>query len=114
MSYRDDFYIKDNIIGYTGDILNNPTVYFKKVDGTGQIEFGRITQEHDDESNVGRNVVRTARDYAITNVNGKAQEYYNGKVRHFSRGPFTEANQTNAALVSAISRFTELKPKYDQ
>lgn len=35
MSYHDDFYIKDNIIGYTGDILHNPTVYFKKVDGNG-------------------------------------------------------------------------------
>ena len=28
MGYCDEFYKKDNILGYTGDLMDKPTVYF--------------------------------------------------------------------------------------
>ena len=28
MGYEDEFYSQDNILGYTGDLHDNPTVYF--------------------------------------------------------------------------------------
>ncbi len=64
MGYRDDFYTADNIIGYTGDINNNPTVYFRS-EKDGEVTFGRITQEHKDDFNVGREEVRKAKDYDL-------------------------------------------------
>lgn len=110
MSYRDDFFKKENIIGYTGDLKDNPTVYFKK--GS---EFGRITQDHGNADNIGRNKVRTADDYEIKNSgrNGNAQEFYNGAVKHNSRNPFVEVTDESIdELAKSISSFKELKPKY--
>ncbi len=108
--YRDDFYIVQNIIGYTGNITSNPTVYFK--DG---YSFGRITQDHPDRDNIGRNKVRVENDYKISNMNGKAEEYYGGTVRHTSRGLFREVKPSdwqNAYIMLAIPKFKDLKPKY--
>lgn len=51
MTYRDDFYTPQNLIGYTGDI-NSPqtvSVYFES-----NTEFGHITQVHPEPHNVGR------------------------------------------------------------
>ncbi len=86
MSYRGDFYIPQNIIGYTGNISNNPTVYFQN--GT---SYGHITQSHDIRQNVGREEVRQAQDYAIRNVNGRAQEWAGGRCFHNSRNAFISA-----------------------
>lgn len=115
MSYRDDFYTKENIIGYTGLLSNNPTVYFKRGD-----EFGRITQYHKDKDNIGRNVVREYSDYKITNnVNGKAEEFYDKTVNHTSRNRFIkvfnnpdENNEAIDELAKAINKFKDLKSKY--
>ena len=55
MPYRDDFYIRANIVGYTaddGNILENPTLYFET-----ETEHGRITQEHENPDNIGRGKV---------------------------------------------------------
>jgi hypothetical protein len=106
--YEDGFYVKENIIGYTGKLTSNPTVYFQK--GS---RFGRITQDHPNPSNIGRNKVRSALDYKISNSNGgKAQEYYNGAVQHSSRNPFKPANFVEKFLLSkAIDRFPDKKPK---
>lgn len=109
-NYRDDFYKKENIIGYTGSLTNNPTVYFKDGD-----EFGRITQNHGNPNNIGRNKVRSYSDYRINNTgkNGAAQEYYNGKIRHSSRNPFISvSDDSRDELAQSIARFTEIKPKY--
>jgi hypothetical protein len=69
MGYRDDFYKKDNILGYTGDLMKDPTVYFadagglnpKTVDVDGRtqvlVSFGRITQDHPHKNNIGRGKV---------------------------------------------------------
>ncbi len=112
MSYEDSFYVKANITGYTGDIDNNPTVYFQKGN-----RFGRITQDHDNADNIGRNKVREYDDYRHeNNSSGKAEEYYNGKVQHTSRNPFVSIGGLTdtdvAKLATAISNFTDIKPKY--
>jgi hypothetical protein len=115
--YRGDFYIPQNIIGYTGTLIANPTVYFYQ--GSTQ-EFGRITQVYpNDPGNVGRSKVRAAADYRIYNNNTAkpphAEEYYNGGVQHPSRGLFREVRPTDwqhAYLVSAIDKFKNLKSKY--
>ncbi len=68
MGYRDDFYIKENIIGYTGSILFAlpPTIYF--YDCTRKF-LGHITQLHEISANIGREKVFYAEDYLIFNSN---------------------------------------------
>ena len=83
MGYMDSLYRRENIIGYTGDINNNPTVYFfavspgrdglpktKRVGNSQKILFlnGHITQAHDEASNVGREVVTESWSYSIMNA----------------------------------------------
>ncbi|UTW64087.1 hypothetical protein KFE98_08095 [bacterium SCSIO 12741] len=61
--YRDDFYRPENIIGHTGDLNKNPTVYFRKGN-----EVGRITQKFDrNPLNEGREKVRSMDGYSIDN-----------------------------------------------
>lgn len=83
MGYCDYLYRRENIIGYTGDINNNLTVYFatesrdvhggvktKNVNGLAQVLFlnGHITQRHPDKGNVGRELVTESYSYTISNV----------------------------------------------
>lgn len=87
MGYRDDFYTKDNILGYTGTLEDNPTVYFAdagginprtvKVGGKDKVlvSFGHITQVHEIATNVGRERVGESYSYTIANV------IYDGKER---------------------------------
>lgn len=113
MPYESLFYTKENIIGYTGNISLFPTVYFRKGN-----RFGRITQQHSNPDNIGRNVVRIYEDYSLYNTadSGKGVEFYNGKVRHRSRNPFVSAiGLTDVelnTLASSIERFPHLKTKY--
>lgn len=124
MGYRDDFYIPENIKGYTGDLYNNPTVYFEN--GT---EYGRITQEHDEPDNVGRNKVRSDPTHTIVNelyigdnpkMRGRtvANEYCNGKIIHVSRNYYISVAPHDRVLrpilAQAITRFTEIKTKYSK
>lgn len=113
-SYESDFYKPENIIGYTGDLNNDPTVYFKEGD-----RFGHITQNHKYSSNIGRNKVREFTDYTIRNQNVKgeikAQEFYDGKVKHTSRKPFTEVTDDNRGqLATAIKSFRYAKSKVNK
>lgn len=62
MGYRDDLYSVANIIGYTGTIQSDATVYFQ----SGQT-FGHITQNHSIKQNVGREGVGQHQNYAIGN-----------------------------------------------
>lgn len=50
--YRPDLYCQMNIIGYTGSIHQNPTVYFLS-----DTHYGHITQHHKLNSNIGREQV---------------------------------------------------------
>ncbi|MEM7212430.1 MAG: hypothetical protein AAF479_11145 [Pseudomonadota bacterium] len=129
MGYRDDFFKADHIIGYTGKIDKLPTVYFRREVENG-FEFGRITQHYpDDKTNVGRGVVRIARDYKIYNFQVKESflllfsktvthsfEYYEKNVRHESRSAFVGAddfkqNDINL-LTQSIVKFTTIKTRY--
>ena len=69
MAYRGDFYAPGNIIGYTGEISFNPTVYF--LNGN---SFGHITQNHPCKENIGREGVQTEIGYTIGNEGGTCVE----------------------------------------
>ncbi|HTZ75283.1 MAG TPA: hypothetical protein VMB47_15275 [Candidatus Aquilonibacter sp.] len=61
--YAPDFYVPENIIGYTGVLQKNPTVYFMS-----QTHYGHITQVHDDWQNVGREAIYPLGRYAFANM----------------------------------------------
>lgn len=119
MAFEAEFYIPENIIGYTGDIDQKPTVYFKRIEGNGTITFGHITQNWFDgefgksnSPNVGREVLRNADDYTIENINGSMLEQAPSiGFRHQSRSmivlldPATKA-KTRYKLGLAIANFT--------
>lgn len=116
MPYREDFYISKNIIGYTGKLHENPTVYFKT-----QAEYGRITQYHKNKKNIGRNKVRSTASYSYGNEeverDGEMKTVLverNGDMVHVSRNEFIEVDQNSAAiavLMQAIGKFPNIKPK---
>jgi hypothetical protein len=132
MGYRDDFYIKENIIGYTGFLCNKASVYFKKTLPSGEIEYGHITQYHEDPNNIGRGKVHKAKHYEIRNTKGydvkdygavaipdkdkwHSTEIANGQNMHDSREPFTAINNPSVqvyVLSSAIYLFKDKKRKY--
>ncbi len=109
MPYRADFYIPQNIIGYTGTISDEPTVYFQS--GTA---YGHITQKHDIRQNVGREGVKQAQDYRIfNNSNGVAEEWANARRFHTSRNAFMSANGLGSVSLTilslAIAKHKEMK-----
>jgi hypothetical protein len=80
MGYKDDFYVKTNIIGWTGDINGKAfSVYFADCGGSPPktvrvanvdqvvVQFGHITQKHDCPYNIGREEVDECFSYSITN-----------------------------------------------
>lgn len=91
MGYRDDFYMVQNIIGYSGTLHDFPTVYFQKGD-----EYGHITQKHADPQNVGRMEVYKSAGYWIGNEmvgsTLKLVEKVNGKIFHESRSTLTRVD----------------------
>ncbi|MCK5818226.1 MAG: hypothetical protein KAH18_03025 [Psychromonas sp.] len=67
MGYRDDFYIKKNIIGHTGNIKSgSPSIYFH--DRT-RSAFGCVTTFHIEPRNIGRETVMEDNNYLIFNSN---------------------------------------------
>ena len=83
MGYMDRLYRKEHIIGYTGELSSNPTVYFcapstdesgspltTQVGNNMQILFlhGHITQIHDIQNNIGREQVFESWSYSIMNA----------------------------------------------
>ena len=83
MGYLDKLYRPENIIGYTGDLAANPSVYFcspstgvdgapktTQVRGNMQILFlnGHMSQAHSDATNVGREKVYESWSYSIMNA----------------------------------------------
>ena len=85
MAYAPEFYIPDNIIGYTGVLNKNPTVYFLST-----THYGHITQVHDEWRNVGRETIRPNAKYAFGNVgdNSSLVESDPGApMSHHSRSP---------------------------
>lgn len=118
MSYRDDLYCAEYLIGYTGALNAFPTVYFYK---PSTAEFGHITQQHPIPENEGREAVQTAAGgYRIVNeeytndegVVVTALSEYNGThCFHPSRHAFIPKDGTNeGTLLQAIQRFPNEKP----
>jgi hypothetical protein len=103
MAYRDDFYHVDNILGYSGNLQEFPTVYFLT-----SKEYGHITQEHGYGQNVGRQEVESATGYSIgnENVNGtlKLVEKMNGNVFHESRTTLTKVSKSDADAFALCSQ----------
>ncbi len=124
---KNDLYHKDNIIGYTGDLTDNPTIYFKKEHTNNKgivdsVSFGHITQAHKYDFNLGREKVGKAKTYEIKN-NGKkndkgditAQEYANGVMFHPSRNKFNDVSKNKAMkeqLSNVLDNYMEVKKRY--
>lgn len=123
MGYRDDFYSVANIVGYTGNLDDNPTVYFETDE-----EQGHITQAHKKADNVGRGVVYTIEGYSKENVYFTATkddpggwhlvEMYDGKSVHKSRNPYIAVPNLDSRpalkkiLEKAILTHTKIKSRY--
>lgn len=112
MGYRDDFYTVENIIGYTGNLNDFPTIYFRKLNMvTDQTMYGHITQRHIDSTNVGRMAVDSAKHYQIRNervggVTGemKSIERRDGQIFHESRSQFTPIPRFGGGAAGAAAR----------
>ena len=116
IGYQSTFYIKSNIIGYTGNIAERDrvTVYFFN-----KYRFGHITQTHCRLNNIGREKVKHYRDYQIRNNNrSRCEEFFDGHVRHISRSRFhavqPEDTETLSILAHIIRLYPERKSKYDR
>jgi hypothetical protein len=114
MSYRSDFYRPENIIGYTGRIDDNPTVYFITGPAHGPNEYGHITQAHAVGPNEGREGVRHSAQYQIrAGATGNLEEWDGGRCIHESRSRFVAVGGLNAKsrylLSCSIARFSEKK-----
>ena len=98
MGYCDYLYKRENIIGYSGDLKSNPTVYFltesrdeqgniktQTVKGVAQILFqnGHITQSHPNQNNIGREKMQESYSYSIMNAGAD-------KISGFAEGEITE------------------------
>jgi hypothetical protein len=84
--YEPNFYIPENIVGYTGVLNKNPTVYFLS-----KTHYGHITQVHDDWTNVGRELVCPNASYGFGNYDGERlfeMDTARG-MQHTSRSPIT-------------------------
>jgi hypothetical protein len=112
MGYRDDFYVAANVIGYSGNLNDFPSVYFRSAS-----EYGHITEKHPTSQNVGRGIVHPNAGYTIQNVmiNGvlKLVEAVNGRVFHESRSTLTSVNGMSdadkAILYQAIWKYPNEK-----
>ena len=113
MGYRDDFYMVQYIIGYTGDLHAFPTVYFIKGN-----EYGHITQKHDESQNVGRMEVYLSDTYSIGNeiVDGslKLVEKEGGVVFHTSRSTLTMVNVFAPAKKDTVALLAQSIYKRDK
>jgi hypothetical protein len=109
MAYAPEFYIPENIIGYTGVLHKNPTVYFLSA-----THYGHITQVHDDWTNVGREKIRSNTRYFFGNVltDKRLLERDSGaNWKHPSRSPMilVRVDQSYTELTHAIMVHQELK-----
>lgn len=119
MGYRDDFFIVQNIVGYTGDLQDNPTVYFETDE-----EQAHITQAHNKADNVGRGVVFTIEGHSKVNVYDPEDqkehliEMQDGKKVHKSRNRFIAVpnienrEELKTILEKAILRHNSIKSRY--
>ena len=85
MAYAPEFYTPENIIGYTGVLNKNPTVYFLSA-----TYYGHITQVHGVWRNVGRETIRSNAKYTFENDGDKkclVESDSGAHMHHVSRSP---------------------------
>jgi hypothetical protein len=85
VAYAPEFYTPDNIIGYTGVLNKNPTVYFLSA-----THYGHITQVHDVWENVGREEIQANGSYEFGNMKDTSSLVERDSainMRHQSRSP---------------------------
>ena len=108
MGYANNLYQPKNIIGYTGDLNNFPTVYFKQGD-----HFGNIVQKHKNPDNIGRDIVASSSLYQILNspVRDVLEEYIGVTKIHTSSKTFKAVtnNEELNILSKAITTYQEIK-----
>ncbi|KAL7528600.1 hypothetical protein ACHAWF_002618, partial [Thalassiosira exigua] len=123
-----DFFIRSNIIGYTGTLGNRPTVYFMTTLGVDYIKHGRITQHYPKlKRNEGRERTRVwdksrysmknecyRDDVSIKDWDYYLVEYVDGIYWHGSRNEIIPVRQDEwkvmDELAKAIDRYPSLKP----
>src|SRR5688572_14701187 len=117
MGYRDDFFVVDNIIGYTGKLKDLTTVYFESGG-----EASHITQQHDIKDNIGREVVFSLEGYGAANTDeggdkARLLEWMGTRVIHESRNAMISVEglsaNDQALLAQSIWKYTELKKRYE-
>lgn len=119
-SYGGDFYNANNIIGFTGNANNNPTVYYQRGN-----DFGHITTAHDIDTNIGKERIHSNANYNIANnvpithprtnvTTNHMQERIGNRSFHTSRSPaLTPANGGNRQqLHNATLQHRNLKEMY--
>ena len=109
MAYAPEFYVPENIIGYTGVLNRNPTVYFLSA-----THYGHITQVHDEWRNVGRETIRPTDQYVFGNLgdnNALVEADYLASLSHASRSPMilVGKSSTPPELTHAIMVHSEQK-----
>ncbi len=136
MPHGEDLYKPENIFAYTGDIDNNPSVYFKMdipIDkGFQEVKYGHITQDHDNSLNIGRERVAQGPVYFLKNEYKKgttelrnkefAYLFNKDKNKHEVKSFHTSRNtheligpddhEKRAKLAKAIGLFPDVKEKY--
>ncbi len=119
--YMDHVYNTDKFIGSTNKGTPNQTSYFRN---NNTQEHGRITTDHKNADNVGRNKVQSTKKYTAQNQtvnrNGMPTERYveettmksGKKVKHTSRSKFSPPSPNSSRQAyEDLQRFTEEKPK---
>jgi len=105
--YAPDFYVKENIIGFTGNLYSNPTVYFQN-----NIAYGHITQSHSNPNNIGRELVNYSHRYTIgnTGMGGTSEEKIGAIVFHPSRTRFVSRRHLTMAIIEELAKAIEQFP----
>jgi hypothetical protein len=118
MGYRDDFYVVDNIVGYTGKVKDAPTVYFES-----ESEIGHITQYHELKNNIGRELVFSREGYSGGNTDEgtdkvRLMEWMGTKLIHTSRNEMISVEgmpaEDQSILAQSIWTYLALKSRYPQ
>lgn len=109
MAYAPEFYVPENIIGYTGVLTRSPTVYFLSA-----THYGHITQVHDEWRNVGRETIRPTDQYTFGNLgdnNALVEADYLAGLSHESRSPMILVGKSSIPpeLTHAIMVHSEQK-----
>lgn len=118
MGYRDDFFVVDNIVGYTGKLHDLPTVYFES-----EAEVSHITQQHDIKDNIGREAVFSREGYHAGNTDeggekARLLELKGSNLIHESRNEMISVegmpSKDQSLLAQSIWSFQELKQRYQK